>query len=69
MVKAEHRPFLLLSPALISLALLLLAPIVFIFVYSFWLRQANGQDVPAFQFGTWQSVLGDPFGRDRKDSG
>ena len=61
MVRAEYRPYLLLSPALVSLAFLLLAPIVFIFVYSFWLRQANGLDVPAFQFGNWQSVLGDPF--------
>ncbi|HVI90138.1 MAG TPA: ABC transporter permease [Dongiaceae bacterium] len=59
--KRAYRPFLLLSPALISLLLLVLAPLVFIFVYSFWLRAANGQDIPAFQFGNWQSVLGDPF--------
>jgi spermidine/putrescine transport system permease protein len=50
-----------LSPALISLALLLVAPVLFIFVYSFWLRAANGQDIPAFQFGNWITVGGDPF--------
>jgi len=61
MVRAEYRPFILLSPALISLALLLVAPIIFIVVYSFWLRQANGQDIPAFQFGNWIEVLGDSF--------
>ena len=61
MVKAEHRPYLLLSPALLSLALFLIAPIIFIFAYSFWLRADNGQDIPAFQFGNWQSVLGDTF--------
>ncbi len=61
MVRAEYRPYLLLSPALLSLAFLLLAPIIFIFVYSFWLRQANGLDVPAFQFSNWRSVLGDSF--------
>jgi spermidine/putrescine transport system permease protein len=60
-VKAEYRPFLLLSPALVSLAFLLVAPIIFIFVYSFWLRAANGQDMPAFQFGNWTTVLGDTF--------
>ncbi|HEX9449437.1 MAG TPA: ABC transporter permease, partial [Dongiaceae bacterium] len=61
MVKAESRPYLLLSPALLSLAFLLVAPIIFIFAYSFWLRAANGQDMPAFQFGNWASVLGDTF--------
>ncbi|MET1025962.1 MAG: ABC transporter permease [Dongiaceae bacterium] len=39
----------------------MIAPIIFIFVYSFWLRAANGQDVPAFQFGNWISVGSDPF--------
>jgi spermidine/putrescine transport system permease protein len=61
LVKAEHRPYLLLSPALLSLALFLIAPILFIFAYSFWLRADNGQDIPAFQFGNWASVLGDKF--------
>jgi spermidine/putrescine transport system permease protein len=61
LVKAEHRPYLLLSPALLSLALFLIAPILFIFAYSFWLRADNGQDIPAFQFGNWESVLGDKF--------
>ena len=61
MVKAEQRPYLLVSPALMSLALFLIAPILFIFSYSFWLRAPNGLDVPAFQFGNWVSVLTDSF--------
>jgi len=61
LVRAEFRPYVLLSPALLSLALLLIAPIIFIFAYSFWLRAANGQDIPAFQFGNWIAVGSDPF--------
>jgi len=58
---ARYRPFLLLSPALVSLTLLLLAPVIFLLVYSFWLRSADGRDIPAFQFGNWQAALSDPF--------
>ncbi|HWT98133.1 MAG TPA: ABC transporter permease [Terriglobales bacterium] len=59
--KRTYRPFLLLSPALVSLLLLILAPLILIFVYSFWLRTADGRDIPAFQFDNWQTVLSDPF--------
>ena len=46
---------------MVSLALFLVAPIVFIVIYSFWLRTAEGLDVPAFQFGNWIAVLQDRY--------
>lgn len=55
------RPYLLLTPALASLALLMLAPVVFIAIYSFWLRTADGMDVPAFQLGNWMAFATDRF--------
>ncbi|MBK8158101.1 MAG: ABC transporter permease [Rhodospirillaceae bacterium] len=55
------RPYLLLSPAILSLALLMVAPVVFVLIYSFWLRTAEGLDVPAFQFGNWVNFFTDGF--------
>lgn len=55
------RPYFLLTPALASLALLMLAPVVFIAIYSFWLRTADGMDVPAFQLGNWMAFAADRF--------
>jgi len=55
------RPYLLLSPALASLALLMLAPVVFIAIYSFWLRTAEGFDVPAFRLQNWIAFATDRF--------
>lgn len=54
------RPYLLLSPAILSLSLLMVAPVVFVLIYSFWLRTAEGLDVPAFQFGNWINFFTDP---------
>ena len=51
MDQQNARAYALLSPALVSLALFLVAPIIFVIIYSFWLRTAEGLDVPAFQFG------------------
>jgi spermidine/putrescine transport system permease protein len=55
------RPYLLLSPAILSLSLLMVAPVLFVLAYSFWLRTAEGLDTPAFQFGNWASFLSDKF--------
>jgi len=55
------RPYLLLSPAILSLSLLMVAPVVFVLAYSFWLRTAEGLDVPAFQFGNWANFFTDTF--------
>ncbi len=61
----EHplRPWALLSPALLSVGLLLVVPAGFIVVYSFWLRTATGADVPELHLGNWAEVLTDPFYR------
>jgi spermidine/putrescine transport system permease protein len=61
---AEARPWLLLSPALLTITLLLVIPVVFILVYSFWLRTATGADQVGFYLSNWQDVLTDRFYRD-----
>lgn len=58
------RPWLLLSPALVSVTLLLVIPVLFILVYSFWLRTATGTDAVGFHLDNWIEVLTDPFYRD-----
>ena len=58
------RPWRLLSPALIAILLLLVVPICFIVIYSFWLRTATGADVVGLHFDNWTEVLTDPFYRD-----
>ncbi len=60
---ANPRPWLLLSPALTAVALLLVIPVCFIVVYSFWLRTATGADVVGFHLDNWVEVLTDPFYR------
>ncbi len=56
-----RRPWLLLSPALTTLAFLLVIPLGFIVVYSFWLRSASGADVPALNVHNWTRLLDDRF--------
>jgi spermidine/putrescine transport system permease protein len=58
------RPWLLMSPALASVTLLLAVPVCFIAVYSFWLRTAVGSEQPGFYLDNWVEVLTDPFYRD-----
>ncbi|WP_245428824.1 ABC transporter permease [Phyllobacterium phragmitis] len=58
------RPWLLLSPALATVTLLLVVPVMFILVYSFWLRTATGADTSGFHLDNWIEVLTDPFYRD-----
>lgn len=52
---------MLLSPALSAVFLLLVIPVCFIVVYSFWLRTPTGADVPAFQFGNFAKFFADFF--------
>jgi spermidine/putrescine transport system permease protein len=61
---AGSRPWLLLSPALATIAFLLVIPACFILVYSFWLRTATGADQAGFYLDNWHEVLTDPFYRD-----
>ncbi len=39
----------------------MVAPVVFVLIYSFWLRTAEGLDVPAFQAGNWVNFFTDSF--------
>ncbi|APZ54060.1 ABC transporter permease [Salipiger abyssi] len=62
--REARQPWILLSPALTAVALLLLVPLCFIVVYSFWLRTATGADQPGFYLDNWAEALTDPFYRD-----
>ena len=55
------QPWALLSPALTSVFLLLIVPVCFVVVYSFWLRAPNGSDIVAFQFGNYHKFFQDFF--------
>lgn len=57
----SRRPWQLLTPALTAITLLLAIPVAFIVVYSFWLRAANGADIPGLYWDNWAGVLGDRF--------
>ncbi len=61
--REARQPWILLTPALTAVALLLLVPLLFIVVYSFWLRSAIGPDTPGFHLDNWQRALTDPFYR------
>jgi spermidine/putrescine transport system permease protein len=62
--REKRRPWILLSPALTAVALLLFVPLLFIVVYSFWLRTATGADVAGFHLDNWEEALTDRFYRD-----
>lgn len=62
--RERRQPWILLTPALTSVTLLLFVPLAFIVVYSFWLRTATGADQAGFYLDNWQEALGDPFYRD-----
>ncbi len=61
MQKSSWRPWALLSPSLTAVFLLLVVPVCFIVVYSFWLRAPSGADIPAFQFGNYKKFAADFF--------
>ncbi|OSQ42194.1 ABC transporter permease [Thalassospira sp. MCCC 1A01428] len=60
----KRAPWILLSPSLTTIGLLLVIPMMFIVVYSFWLRTATGADQVGFYVDNWQEVLSDVFYRD-----
>lgn len=62
--REARQPWILLSPALAAVALLLFVPLLFILVYSFWLRTATGADAAGFHLDNWNEALTDPFYRD-----
>jgi spermidine/putrescine transport system permease protein len=55
------RPWLLLSPALVTIVLLVVIPMGIIFVYSFYLFVAPGIDKAAFQFANWSEFFTDSY--------
>jgi len=61
MKEKNWKPLLLLSPSLTAVFLLLVVPVCFVVVYSFWLRAPSGQDIPAFQFGNYAKFFADFF--------
>jgi spermidine/putrescine transport system permease protein len=61
MKEKSLRPWLLLSPSLTAVFLLLVVPVCFVVVYSFWLRAPSGADIPAFQFGNYAKFFADFF--------
>ncbi|MQM39083.1 Spermidine/putrescine transport system permease protein PotB [wastewater metagenome] len=60
----DRRPWVLLTPALTAVTLLLAIPACFIVVYSFWLRTGTGAEQAGFYLDNWREVLTDPFYRD-----
>jgi spermidine/putrescine transport system permease protein len=62
--REARQPWILLSPALTAVALLLFVPLLFIVVYSFWLRTATGADQIGFFLDNWREALSDAFYRD-----
>ncbi|TDH38543.1 ABC transporter permease [Pseudohoeflea suaedae] len=62
--REARQPWILLSPALVAITLLLFVPLGFILVYSFWLRTATGADVAGFHLDNWAEALTDRFYRD-----
>lgn len=51
----------MLAPSLSAVFLLMVVPVCFVVVYSFWLRAPSGADIPAFQFGNYAKFFQDFF--------
>jgi spermidine/putrescine transport system permease protein len=51
----------MLAPSLSAVFLLMVVPVCFVVVYSFWLRAPSGADIPAFQFGNYAKFFEDFF--------
>lgn len=58
---AGRRPWILLSPALVTLLFLMVIPMAILFVYSFYEHIGIGVDEPAFQFSSWQEFFTDSY--------
>ncbi|MBR9864720.1 MAG: ABC transporter permease [Rhodobacteraceae bacterium] len=59
----DKRPWLLLSPSLLAISLLVVIPMAFILVYSFYENIDLAVDRVAFQFGNWAEVATDGYYR------
>ncbi len=58
---AGRRPWILLSPALLTLLLLMVIPMAILLVYSFFLHVDIAVDEPAFQFANWAEFFSDSY--------
>ena len=58
---AERRPWILLSPALVTLLFLMVIPMAILFVYSFFEHIDIAVDEPAFQFANWKEFFSDSY--------
>ena len=57
----RRRPWLLLSPTLAALVLLMAVPIVIMTIYTFYRFKTAGVEVPEFNTGNWQEFFSDPY--------
>lgn len=57
----DKRPWVLLSPSLFAITLLVVIPMAFILVYSFYENIDLAVDKVAFQFGNWNEVATDSY--------
>ena len=58
---AGRRPWILLSPALVTLLFLMVIPMAILFVYSFFEHIDIAVDEPAFQFANWKEFFSDSY--------
>ncbi|WP_127904259.1 ABC transporter permease [Solirhodobacter olei] len=59
--KFDKRPWVLLSPALVTITALVVIPMAFMLAYSFYLNVDLAVDKPAFQFGNWIEIATDKY--------
>jgi len=57
----DPRPWYLLSPALLAITFLVIVPMSFILVYSFYVNIDLAVDEVAFQFGNWRELFTDSY--------
>lgn len=63
-MSVDRRPWLLLSPSLVFITVLVVIPMAFILVYSFYENVDLAVDVPSFQFGNWRELFTDGYYHD-----
>jgi spermidine/putrescine transport system permease protein len=57
----DPRPWYLLSPALVAITFMIIVPMCFILVYSFYENLDLAVDRVAFQFGNWEELFTDNY--------
>ena len=57
----RRRPWILLSPTLVTLGLLMVAPTIIMFMYSFYTDLGGGRDRPDFNPTNWVEFFTDPY--------